>query len=88
MPTLISERSTDKEWHNPFRTSSDGWGGPLEQSCLGVCNSKTRRTLSQELTLIYCSMFRLHTVAREREREREREKERKIYIYIYIYIYI
>ena len=21
----VFERSTDKKWHNPFRTSSDGW---------------------------------------------------------------
>ena len=56
--------------------SSDGWGDPLEQSYLGVGNSKTRRTLCQQLTIIYCLMFRLHTVAQEREREREREREK------------
>ena len=59
------ERSADKEWYNPSRTSSDSRGDPLEKSCLGVGNSKTRKTLRQQPTIIYCSMFRLHTVARE-----------------------
>ena len=40
-----------------------------------LATQKTRRTLHQQLTIIYCSMFRLHTVAQERERERERERE-------------
>ena len=62
----VFERSTDKEWCNPSGTSSDGWGDSLEQSCLGVANSKARRTLYQQLTIICCSMFRLHTVVRER----------------------
>ena len=37
-------------------------------------NSKTRRTLRQQLTIIYCSMFRLYTVA----------LSLSLYIYIYI----
>ena len=61
----VFERSTNREWHNPSGTFSDGQGDPLEQSCLDVDNSKTR-TLCQQLTIIYCSMFRLHTVERER----------------------
>ena len=52
-------------------------GDLLEQSCLGVGNTKTRRTLRQQLTVIYCSMFRLCKVARERERKREREGGRE-----------
>ena len=63
----VFERSADKEWHNPSRTSSDGWGDQLAQTCLVVGNSKTTRTLHQQLKIIYCSMFRLHTVAQERE---------------------
>ena len=62
------ERFTDREWHNPPGTSSDSRCDPLKQSCLGVGNSKTRRTLCQQLTIIYCSMFRLLTVAQEREK--------------------
>ena len=69
----VLERSTDKEWHNPPGTFSEIWGDPLEQSCLGVGNSNTRRIHHQQLTIIYSLMCRLHTVARERERERERE---------------
>ena len=42
-----------------------------------LATQKTKRTLRKQLTIIYCSMFRLHTVARERERERERGRERK-----------
>ena len=72
----VFERSTYWEWHNPSWTYSDSGGDPLEQSCLGVGNTKTRRPLCQQFTIIYCSMFRLHTVTREREREREREKEK------------
>ena len=71
----VFERCTDKDWHNPSRTSSYGRGDPLEQSCLGVGDSKTRRTLRQQLTIIYCLMFRLHTEARGRKRGRERERE-------------
>ena len=67
----VFERSTDKEWWNPSGTSSDSRSDPLEVSCLGVGNSKTRITHCQQLTIIYCSMFRLHTVARERVWERE-----------------
>ena len=67
-PHAVFERSTDWERLNPSGTSDDR-GDPLEQSCLGVGNSKTRKTLCQQLTIIYCSMFRLHIVARERERE-------------------
>ena len=70
----VFERSIDKQRHNPSGTSSDGWGVPLEQNNLAVGNSKTRRILHQQLTIIYCSMFRLQTVGRERERERERER--------------
>ena len=55
----------DSQTRNLPGTSSDGWGDPLEQTCLGVGNSKTRRTLRQQLTIIYCLMFR------ERERERK-----------------
>ena len=62
----LFERSTDKEWYNPSGTFSDGHDGSLEQSSLGVGNSKTR-TLHQQLTIIYCLMFRLHTVAQERK---------------------
>ena len=69
----VFERSTDKEWYNPFGTFCNG--DPFEQNCLGVGNSKTRRTLRKQLTIIYSSMFKLHTVAQERERERERERE-------------
>ena len=69
----VFERSIDKEWYNPSRTSPNSQGDPLEQSCLGVGNSKTR-SLRQQLTTIYCSIFRLQTVAQERERERERER--------------
>ena len=69
------ERSTDKEWHNPSGTSSDSRGDLLEQSCLGVGNSKTRRTLRQQLTII--SMFRLHTVERVRESVRVYEQTQK-----------
>ena len=58
----------DRKWHNPSRTSSDGQGYLLERSCLSVGKSKTRRTLHQQLTIIYCSMFRLHTVAQERKK--------------------
>ena len=61
----VFERSTDKEWYNPSG-NSDGWGDPLEQICLGVGNTKTR-TLRQQLTIIYCSMYRLHTIAWKRE---------------------
>ena len=63
----VFERSTDKELHNPSGIYSVGWGDPLKQSCLGAYNSKTGRTVRQQITIIYCSMFRLHTVARERE---------------------
>ena len=42
----------------------------------GVGNSKTR-THRQQLTIVYCSVFRQHTVEREREREKGREKERE-----------
>ena len=72
----VLERSADREWHNLSSPSSDGRGYPFEQSCQGVGNTKTRRTLSQQLTIIYFSMFRLQTVSRERERERERESLR------------
>ena len=50
-----------------------------EQICLGVGNLNARRIHRQQLTIIYCLMFSLHTVAGEREREREskREKERE-----------
>ena len=44
----VFERSTDREWHNSSGTPSDGRVDPLEQSCLGVGNSKTRRTLRQQ----------------------------------------
>ena len=66
----VFKRSTDREQHNPSRTSSDSQGDLWEQSCLGVGNSKSRRTLHQQLTIIYCLMFRLHTVAQVREREK------------------
>ena len=72
----VFERSKDWEWHNPRRTSSDGRGDPLEESCQGVGNSKTR-ALHQQLTIINCSMFRQRTVAWERERERKRERKRE-----------
>ena len=36
------KRFVDKEWHNPSGTSSDSRSNPLEQSCLGIGNSKTR----------------------------------------------
>ena len=72
MSTLF-ESSTDKEWHNPPTTSSDGRGDPLEQSCLVANNSKARRIIRQQLTIIYCLMFRLYTIAWERESGRERE---------------
>ena len=60
----------------PSAISSDSRGDSLKQSCLGVGNLKTR-TLRQQLTIIYSSMFRLHIyiyiyIYRERERERER----------------
>ena len=61
----VLDRSTDREWHDPSGTS-DGRGDPLEQICQGVGNSKTR-TLLQQL-IIYCSIFRLHWVAREKEK--------------------
>ena len=69
------ERSTDKEWHNPTRTFSNGRDNPLEKICRGVGNTKTRRTLCQQLTIIYSSMFRQLTVAGDRERDRDRERE-------------
>ena len=59
----VFERSTDREWHNPYGTS-DGRGDPWEQICLGTGNSKTR-TLHQQLTIIYCFMLRLHKGERE-----------------------
>ena len=65
------------EWHNPSGTSIDGRGDPLEQRYPDVGDSKTTTTFRQQLTIIYSSMFRLHTVAQERERERERERVRK-----------
>ena len=71
------ERSPGKEWYNPSRTSSVSRGDSLEQSCLGVGNSKTRRNLRQQLPIIYCSMIRLHTVARERKRDREGDRKGK-----------
>ena len=61
----VFERSTEREWHNPSGTSSDSQGDPLEQSCLGVSNSKTR-SLRQQLTIIYGSMFTQHTWEREK----------------------
>ena len=67
----VFKRSTKKKWHNPSGTYSEGWSFGTKFPG----NSKTRRTLRQQLTIIYCSMFRLHTVAQERERERERERE-------------
>ena len=54
-------------WNNPPGTSSDSRGDPLEQSCLGVGNFKTR-TLCQPSTIIYSLMFRLHIVACEIDR--------------------
>ena len=69
----VFERSTEKEWHNPSGTSSDGWSDPSEQSCLGVDNSRPRRILRQQLTIIYWSMFRLHAVAQHRQRQRQRK---------------
>ena len=63
----VFEKSTDREWHNPSGTSSDGRG---EQSCLDVGNSKLRWILSTinnhllfDVQIAYYSM-----------REREREK--------------
>ena len=64
----VFEKFTDNEWHNPFGTSSDGWSDPLEQNCLGVGNSKTRRTLRQQIIIIYYSMFRPHTIAWKRKK--------------------
>ena len=61
----VFEISKDKKWQNSSGSSSNGRGNPLEPSWLGVGNSKTR-TLPQQLTIIYCSIFRLYTVARER----------------------
>ena len=54
---VVFERSTDREWHNPSGTSSDGRDDSLEQNCLGVGNSKTGRTLRQQLTIIYWNVF-------------------------------
>ena len=55
----VSVRSTDKEWHNPSGNSSDGRGDPLEQSCLGVSNLKTR-TLYQQLTIIVQTAYSIY----------------------------
>ena len=53
----VFERFTDRKWHNPSETSSDSQGDSLEQSCLNVGNSKTRRTLYQQLTIIYWNIL-------------------------------
>ena len=37
-------------------------------------NKKTRRTFRQQLTIVYCSMFRLHTVDRQRQRQRKKKE--------------
>ena len=39
---VVFEGATDSKWHNSSGTSSNGRGDSLEQSCLGVGNSKTR----------------------------------------------
>ena len=47
---VLFERSTNGEWLNSSGTSSDVWSGSLNQV---ACNSKTRKTLRQKLTIIY-----------------------------------
>ena len=49
----VFERSTDREWHNLVGTSSNGRADSFEQNCLAVVNPITRRTLHQQLTIIY-----------------------------------
>ena len=53
---VVFERSTDKERHNPPGTS-DGRADSLEQNRLGVGNSKIRRALPQQLTMIYWNVL-------------------------------
>ena len=50
----VFERFTDRECHNPSGTS-DSWGDLLEQSCLGVSNSKKNK--NSPLTIDNCSLF-------------------------------
>ena len=69
------ERSRDKEWHNSSGTSSDGWGDPLEESCLGVGNSKKQKKKNSPSAINNHSLFDVLTAyssPRERQRERER----------------
>ena len=62
----VFERSTDGGWHNLSRTSSDCLCGSLEQVCLGVGNSKTRKTITinnyllkhNGVTMIYTIYYR------------------------------
>ena len=49
----VFERCRVREWYNPSGTSSNGRGDSLEQSFHGVDNSKSRRTLRQQFTIIY-----------------------------------
>ena len=39
----VYKGSTESEWHNSSRISSSGRGDSLEQTCLGIGNSKTRK---------------------------------------------
>ena len=54
---IVFERSTDREWPNSFGTSSDGWVDSLEHSRQCPGNSKTIRTLRQQLTIIYWNVL-------------------------------
>ena len=46
-----------------------------QNNVTGVLATQKTRTLHQQLTIIYCSMFRLHTVARKRGKESVRVHE-------------
>ena len=74
----VFEWSTDNEWRNPSGTSSDFFWR-LEQSYLGVGQSKKEKPL---LTINNHLWFNVQTVySRTREREWERERKRERYIY-------
>ena len=63
----VFERSTYKEWHNPSGNSSDGWGDSLEQSCLGVVNSKNQNSPSTINNHLLFNVQTVYSSTRERE---------------------